>query len=137
MADARRGLDFGVIYRIIRAVSRAYFYVAFAGYVLAFVVAFAFMFIPIVTIVILLLSLYSLVFVAGAGQAIGSIERWMARGYLRRGECPRCRERIVGGESIPAFMCGGCGTGFGTDGEEVEVNQDQELLMNESTVQAV
>jgi hypothetical protein len=109
-----------VIYRIVRAVSRAYFYVAFAGYLLAFAAAFGLMIIPIVTIAILLGSLYSLVFVVGLGRLIGAWERSLAKGLLERGICPRCRESISIVPPSDGAVCVWCGASYGSGGEEIE-----------------
>lgn len=85
---------------------------------IAFIVAFAMMIIPIVTIAILLGSLYSLVLVFGAGALVRRWESALARRRLLAGRCPRCREQVTKATS-EGWTCVWCGAAFLPSGAEV------------------
>ncbi len=112
-------LELVMLYRVVRSISRSYFYVMFGVYVLAFVVAFALMFIPVVTIALLLLSLYSLVFVVAIGKGLDRLERALGAGALREGRCPACRGTIQRAGTID--QCESCGLHFGDEEEPAPV----------------
>jgi hypothetical protein len=108
-----------MLYRIVRAVHRWYFYVVFALYVLAFFTAFALMFIPIVTIGILLASLYSLVLVVGVEKVMGWLEMALARRRLAQGACPQCASPVAAVDATRC-ECTGCRAVYEPSGVELE-----------------
>jgi hypothetical protein len=109
-----------MIYRIARAVAEAFKFIAFGGFILAFFVAFAFVFIlPIVPLFLIIASPFVLVLCWLASDILSATEHALARRAIRRGACPACSsamERLtVDGESISE--CPECSRIFAADGD--------------------
>ena len=113
--------------RIMRAVNRAYPFVALAGYMLAFAVAFVCVFtFPLGALTLVVAGVLSLAFVALGADALRGIERVMARAQLRRGRCPGCRLGPVEGAAEGGWQCRGCAMRFETDGGDRAAESEPE-----------
>ena len=130
MIDPRGGCGLGrppglpyhstMLYRIARAVAEAFKFIAFGGFVLAFFVALAFVFIlPIVPLFLIIASPFCLVLCWIASDLLSVTEKAVARRGLRRSTCPACfhpLERFeVEGE--PIHECVQCRRIFESDGD--------------------
>lgn len=105
--------------RILRFVNRAYPFVALAGYMLAFAVAFVCVFtFPLGALTLVVAGVLSLAFVALGADALKGLERVMARAQLRRGRCPACRLGPAEGVTQGGWQCRGCATRFEADGTD-------------------
>jgi ribosomal protein L37AE/L43A len=105
--------------RILRLVNRAYPFVALAGYMAAFLVAFICVFtFPLGALSLVVLGVLSLAFVALGSDALRALERAMSRAMLRRGRCPMCRLGPVDREGVQGWRCRGCAGRFEGDGSE-------------------
>ena len=107
--------------RILRFVNRAYPFVALAGYMLAFAVAFICVFtFPLGALTLVVAGVLSLAFVALGADALRALERVMARAQLRRGRCPACRLGPIEPEAAGRAHCRGCAMRFDADGSDRE-----------------
>ncbi|MBL9121126.1 MAG: zf-TFIIB domain-containing protein [Phycisphaerae bacterium] len=109
-----------MLYRIARAVAEAFKFVAFGGFVVAFFVAFAFVFIlPVVPLFLIISAPFVLVLCWIASDLLGALEQAIARRSLRRGKCPACENGIerfrFDGQEI--HECGHCRRIFESDGD--------------------
>jgi ribosomal protein L37AE/L43A len=107
--------------RILRFVNRAYPFVAFGVYALAFLVAFICVFsFPLGALTLVVTGVLSLAFVSLCADALKALERLLARRQLRRGRCPACRLGPVDAEAAGSWCCRGCATRFEADGSQAE-----------------
>ncbi len=111
-----------MVLRILRFVNRAYAFVAFAIYLVAFVIASICVFtFPLGALALVVLGVLSLAFVALGRDVLQALERWMSRGALRAGRCPACRMGPVDGAGSPrVWTCRGCAARFETDGSQMQ-----------------
>jgi len=111
-----------MVLRILRFVNRAYAFVAFAIYLVAFVVASICVFtFPLGALALVVLGVLSLAFVALGRDVLQALERWMSRGALRAGRCPACRMGPVDGAGSPrVWTCRGCAARFEADGSQMQ-----------------
>jgi hypothetical protein len=125
--------------RILRFVNRAYPFVAFGAYGLAFVVAFLCMFtFPLGALTLVVVGVLSLAFVALGSDALKALERVMSRRALRRGRCPACRMGPV--QSVEAgWGCQGCAAAFDADGSQrvVEVAEEPDAASEDAAAVSV
>lgn len=83
-----------MVYRFIRAFNELYGVTIFAGFVLAFFIAFAMMLYPIVAIVMLIAAIYLVVVFWALGRVLRAVERRVARRGIARDRCPACGGRL-------------------------------------------
>ena len=111
-----------MVLRILRFVNRAYAFVAFAIYLVAFVVASICVFtFPLGALALVVLGVLSLAFVALGRDVLQALERWMSRGALRAGRCAACRMGPVDAAGTPVeWCCRGCAARFEADGSQMQ-----------------
>ena len=114
-----------MVLRILRFVNRAYAFVAFAIYLVAFVVASICVFtFPLGALALVVLGVLSLAFVALGRDVLQALERWMSRGALRAGRCPACRMGPVDAAGTPVVSCcRGCAARFEADGSQMQAQE--------------
>jgi len=102
-------------------VNRAYAFVAFGLYMLAFGVAFLCVFtFPLGALALVILGVLSLAFVALGRDTLQAIERWLSRRSMQQGRCPACRMGpMISDVMHGAWRCGGCLVCFESDGSEL------------------
>jgi ribosomal protein L37AE/L43A len=112
--------------RILRFVNRAYPFVAFGAYGIAFVLAFVCMFtFPLGALTLVVMGVLSLAFVALGSDALKGLERVLSRRALHRGRCPACRMGPV--QSVESgWCCRGCTAAFEGDGTQRAVETPEE-----------
>lgn len=112
-----------MIHAMLRAIRRLYPGIVFGFYLLAFLAAFAMVFmLPIGALGLVFLALMALIPVVIAWGVLCALERSFALGKLRRGVCPKCSSTsVVGGKSDPTgeFACLECGGRFSPRGEDL------------------
>ena len=124
-----------MIYRILRAVHRAYALTVFWLYLLLFGVAFMLIFVfPPGTLLLLFVGIFGLVFSVVGAQLLAGSEHLFARFSLRRESCPICREADVIQRELASdepdgsiYRCRACGAGFHVWGGEVDPDGSPEL----------
>lgn len=108
-----------MVLRILRFLNRAYPFVALAGYMVAFVLAFVCMFtFPLGALTLVVVGVLSLAFVALGWDTLRALERWMSRRALDRGRCPACRLGPVERAQARSWLCRGCAARFDADGTQ-------------------
>lgn len=103
--------------------------VVFGCYLLAFVTAFAMVFmLPVGALLLVFVGLMGLIPVVTVAVALRAFERPLARAKLQRGDCPACGEHAIesvsgalesAGAGGAAHFCRACGTGFSQRGEDM------------------
>jgi hypothetical protein len=113
--------------RILRFVNRAYPFVVFGIYGIAFATAFICVFtFPLGALLLVVAGVLSLAFVALGLDALKALERWMSRRALSRGRCPACRMGPI--ESGAAgWCCRGCAVAFDADGTQLDAAAEADL----------
>lgn len=110
-----------MLQRVLASLRSHYGLTVFFLYLAAFGVAFVGTFtLPLLAIGMVLLSIFMLVPAVLVGDLIGALSRAANRPYLRRGECPRCRERQGPGWEPPVYRCPFCAAAFEADGDPHE-----------------
>ena len=111
-----------MLYRAVRTVHRGYALTIFWTYIVAFVVAFCFMFIlPLVTISLVFVAIFGLA-VAYCGELIlGGVEHMLGRRFLRRDICPMCRAEGLDRTVADRISCLRCRATFDPGGAEMEI----------------
>lgn len=114
-----------MIHTALRATRRVYPGVVFGCYLLAFVAAFAMVFmLPIGALGLVFISLMALIPVVFGWGILCALERFFAVRKLRSGLCPICASRsVVGGEQAPSgeYSCLDCGGRFSSKGEDIDL----------------
>lgn len=124
--------------RIMRAVNRAYPFVALAGYMLAFAVAFVCVFtFPLGALTLVVAGVLSLAVVALGADALRGFERLLARSQLRRGRCPACRLGPIEPASAGCWQCRGCAMQFEADGSDRPVADPQDATDQHAAMTSV
>ncbi|MFM1883791.1 MAG: hypothetical protein RJA05_2200 [Planctomycetota bacterium] len=100
-----------MVLKLLRQLNRAYGYAVFGIYLVAFGIAFLFVFIfPPATLALLFISIFGLLFFNALGFMLRTIERRWNRARLDKGRCPECGaaalSAIVGGAG--GVRCGAC-----------------------------
>lgn len=116
-----------MLYRILHKVTSTYPFVVFWGYVGAFMLAFAFVFVfPPITIVLVFVAVLCVPIVFLTRMILIVPQHMLARYVLKRGACPRCGEFVVAatGETEHDWHCVSCGAHYTKHGEEIEVLPD-------------
>ncbi|NBU42335.1 MAG: hypothetical protein EBS51_16345 [Planctomycetia bacterium] len=122
---------FALALRILRFVNRAYPFVALAGYMLAFAVAFICVFtFPLGALGLVVAGVLSIAFVALVADAMKGLERMMARAQLRHGRCPACRLGPIERAAQGGWQCRGCAMGFEADGSDRPTEPEQHAAMS-------
>jgi ribosomal protein L37AE/L43A len=118
---------FMLAYKIIRAANRAYPFVVFWIYVVAFLTALPLMFIfPPGTLVLLWMALLSLVFFVALGKILRVVQHGMANRALSNRTCPGCGERFSDpSDRSHAWRCDSCGAVFEPGGAEQDQRQQR------------
>ncbi len=119
-----------MIHTIVRTIRRFYPGVVFGGYLLAFFVAFAMVFmLPIGALGMVFLALMALIPVVLILGIVRAIERPLALEKLRTGRCPACNERAI----LPplsaqsdCYECSICRERFSARGEDVAAPESVE-----------
>jgi ribosomal protein L37AE/L43A len=107
--------------RILRFVNRAYPFVVFGVYGLAFLVAFVCVFtFPLGALALVLIGVLSLAVVALGADSLKGLERALSRQALRQGRCPACRLGPVHRAAPQGWCCRSCSVRFESDGSESE-----------------
>lgn len=110
-----------MLQRVLASLRAHYGLTVFFLYLAAFGVAFVGTFtLPLLAIGMVLISIFLLVPAVLLGDVIGALSRMATRPYLRRGECPRCRERQGPAWEPPVYRCAFCSAAFETDGDPHE-----------------
>lgn len=123
-----------MVHSVLRWIRQVYLGVAFAGYMLAFLVAFTMVFmLPIGAFAMLFLALMALVPVAALLSLIKAAERRLALRKLSRGTCPACGaaalSRMAEGSDAAAvggMACGACSMRFNGRGEDMDTDAPAE-----------
>ncbi len=103
--------------------------VVFWTYLLAFAVAFCFVFIfPQVTLILLFLAIFGLIFAVIGRAILNAAECFLARRILRADRCPRCASPgRMAPNSAGRCVCAACGTSFDPRGSELDPELDPKL----------
>lgn len=108
----------------------------FGGYLLAFFVAFAMVFmLPIGALGLVFLALMALIPVVAVLGIVRAIERPLALGKLRAGRCPACAEKSIEPPSTAnenCYECAACHERFSARGEDVAAPEQIETIETES-----
>ena len=108
----------GMLQRFFAALRANYGVTVFFLYLGAFAVAFVGTFtLPLLAIGMVLLAIFLLVPAVLLGDLIGALSRWANRPYIRRGECPRCREQQGPAWEPPVYRCAFCAGAWLPDGD--------------------
>jgi hypothetical protein len=125
-----------MVLRVLRALNRAYPFVVFAGYALAFLVAFICMFtFPLASLILVIGSVLSLAVVVFIGEVFRGIEGLLSRRVLRRSHCPACRMGPVHRHDAH-YKCLGCGKRFEHSGIQSPEQDDEDAAAASSLVAA-
>jgi DNA-binding transcriptional LysR family regulator len=107
-----------MLQRFFAALRANYGVTVFFLYLGAFAVAFVGTFtLPLLAIGMVLLAIFLLVPAVLLGDLIGALSRWANRPYIRRGECPRCREQQGPAWEPPVYRCAFCSAAWLPDGD--------------------
>ena len=110
-----------MLQRFFAALRAHYGMTVFVLYLCAFGIAFVGTFtLPLISIFMVLLSIFLLVPAVLLGDAIGALSRRTTRPYLRRGVCPQCREQQGPAWEPPVFRCAFCQAAFDPTGDPHE-----------------
>ncbi len=112
-----------VLHVTLRWIRSVYPIVVFCGYLMAFFVAFAFVFmLPIGALGVVFLSLMALIPVVIVWSALNLVERKLAARKLRDGTCPACgsgEAQRIEGEGEVGYSCRSCSARFTSRGEDI------------------
>ena len=113
----------GVLHTTVRAIRAAFHVCVFVLYLLAFIAAFAMVFmLPIGALGLVFVSLMGLIPVVMVWTILGMLERRLARAKLARGICPACGRPArmrARGDSASAYSCTACECEFTANGEDI------------------
>ena len=125
-----------MILRLLRAVNRVYPFIVLAGYMLAFVLAFIFVFtFPLGALVLIIGSVLSLAFVVFFGETLSGIEGILTRHALKNNRCPACRTGPIQ-KNAEHFQCLGCGARFHFDGAQLSADEQEACASDASGTSA-
>lgn len=114
----RPAYPLGMLQRVLAALRANYGVTVFFLYLGAFAVAFVGTFtLPLLAIGMVLLSIFLLVPAVLVGDLIGALSRAANRPYIRRGQCPRCREQQGPAWEPPHYRCAFCRAAWTADGD--------------------
>jgi hypothetical protein len=112
--------DSPMLYRIARSIAEGFKFVAFGGFVVAFFIALAFVFIlPIVPLFLIISAPFALVGCWLASDLLSAVEQALGRRGVRRGICPACHhglERFTV-DGVHIHECAHCRRIFEEDGD--------------------
>ncbi len=112
-----------MFHTLVRTIRRYYAGVVFGGYLLAFLLAFAMVFmLPIGALGLVLLGLLALVPLVFLLAIVRTIERPLALAKLRAGRCLACNAVAIRKSSqsgSDSYACEACGKGFSARGEDI------------------
>lgn len=100
-----------MLLRLLRRFNRGYAFGVFAIYLVAFGIAFLFIFIfPPATLALLFVSIFGLLVVQGLGFILRAVERRWNRKRLVQGRCPACGAAALAAmpDAPGAVRCGAC-----------------------------
>lgn len=113
-----------MLHTIVRTIRQFYPGVVFVGYLLAFFVAFALVFmLPIGALGMVFLALMALIPVVFLLGIVRAIERPLALKKLRANRCPACDARAIeppGADHGDLYRCTNCGSHFSASGEDAD-----------------
>ena len=120
-----------MIHTIVRMIRECYPGVVFGGYLLAFFVAFAMVFmLPIGALGLVFLALMALIPVVLILGIVRAIERPLALEKLRAGRCPACSAKSIQPPSTASencYECAACHERFSARGEDVAAPEPIEV----------
>lgn len=118
-----------MLYRVVRSIHRGYALTILWAYVGLFGLAFCFMFMfPPATLALVFAGIFGLAAAYVGEFMLGITENSLARGFLRRSTCPRCRGAVTGSVATgprdsTRTTCPACGTVFERNGAEVDPDE--------------
>lgn len=114
-----------MLHTIVRTIRQLYPGVVFGGYLLAFFVAFALVFmLPIGALGMVFLAAMALIPVVFLLGIVRAIERPLALKKLRANRCPACDARAIeppSADHSELYRCKSCGVHFSLRGEDAEL----------------
>ncbi|MBL9147482.1 MAG: hypothetical protein JNM94_02195 [Phycisphaerae bacterium] len=134
-----------MLYRAVRAINAVYGLAALGFFIAAFFIAFALTVVyPIVPLLMLIASIFLLVFAVTLWRILKAIELALARRQIARGKCPVCTGELLSIETRAKerdrglrMVCVRCDRMYAADGDEWQPDPDDEIPAREDPQRGV